>query len=86
MQLTNIVNPSENHQDVTEIRETCRNRGVLSLRLTHGDVGQLVSGAVRVDAVEVRTITVHSTQDQSRPDVALIPEQTHACNIRSSDV
>lgn len=84
--MPNIVNPSGNHQDVTEIRETCRNRGVLSLQLTHGDIGQLVSGAVRVDAVEVRTITVHPTQDQSRPDVALIPEQTHACNIRSSDV
>lgn len=54
------------------------------LRLTHGDVGQLVSGAVRVDAVQVGPVTVHSTQDQSSPDVALIPEHTaqHGENIR----
>lgn len=51
---------------------------VLHLRRTHGDVGQFVSGAVRVDAVKVRTITVHSTQDQSSTNVALIPEQTQS--------
>lgn len=34
---------------------------------------------MRIDAVKVRTITVYSTQDQSSPDVALIPEQnTHS--------
>lgn len=49
---------------------------MVSLKQTHGDIGQLVSGAVRVDAVEVRTVTVHSTQDQSSSNVALIPEQT----------
>lgn len=34
-----------------------------TVTLTHGDVGQLVSGAVGVDAVEVRTVTVHSTKN-----------------------
>lgn len=43
--------------------------------LTHGDVGQLVGGAMRVDAVQVRPITVQPTEDQRRADVALIPEQ-----------
>lgn len=61
---------------------------VLSLRLTHGDIGQLVSGAMRVDAVEVRTITIHSTKDQSCPNVALIPEKldilphSHICALQ----
>lgn len=45
--------------------------------LTHGDVGQLVGGPVRVDAVQVRAVTVHSTQDQSGTDVALIPENIY---------
>lgn len=49
---------------------------MLMLRLTHGDIWQLVSGAVRVDAVEVWTIAVYSTQDESCPNVALISEQT----------
>lgn len=53
----------------------------VEFRLTHGDVGQLVSGAVRVDAVEMRTITVHSTQNQSRPNVTLIPEQTQSSTV-----
>ena len=62
--------------------------GIYIYRLTHGDVGQLVSGAVRVDAVQVGSITVLSTQNQSSPDVALIPAHTHThtlhmwyCNI-----
>lgn len=46
-----------------------------TLALTHGDVGQLVGGAMRVDAVQVRPITVQPTEDQRRADVALIPEQ-----------
>lgn len=40
---------------------------------THGDVGQLVRGAMRVDTVQVRPVTVHPTEDQRRADVALIP-------------
>ena len=43
--------------------------------LTHGDVGQLVSGAVGVDAVEVGTHTVHTPKHKSSADVALVPEQ-----------
>lgn len=53
----------------------CRQGGGLSLILTHGDVGQFVSGAVRVDTVQVRTITVHSTKNQSCPNIALIPDK-----------
>lgn len=49
---------------------------MLMSRLTHGDVWQLVSGAVRVDAVEVWTIAVYSAQDESCPNIALISEQT----------
>lgn len=52
-----------------------------TVTLTHGDVGQLVSGAVGVDAVEVRTVTVHSTKNQSSPDVALIPENTQTARV-----
>lgn len=44
-----------------------------TLILTHGDVGQLVGGAMRVDAVQVRPITVQPTKDQRRADVALVP-------------
>lgn len=43
------------------------------LILTHGDVGQLVGGTVRVDTVQVRPIAVHPTEDQRCADVALIP-------------
>lgn len=43
------------------------------LIFTHGDVGQLVCGAVRVDAVQLRPVAVHPTEDQRRADVALIP-------------
>lgn len=53
-------------------RVLCRLAG---LRLTHGDIGQLVSGAVGVDTVEVGAVAVHSTQHQSRADVALVPKQ-----------
>ena len=42
---------------------------------THGDVGQLVGGAVGVDAVEVGAHTVHSPKHKSSADVALIPGQ-----------
>lgn len=42
---------------------------------THGDVGQLVSGAVGVDAVQVRPIAVHPTKHQSRSDVTLVPAE-----------
>lgn len=45
------------------------------LILTHGDVGQLVCGAMRVDTVEVRPIAIHPTEDQCCTDVALIPKQ-----------
>lgn len=65
------------HQDVAKLWETCNGHGVLSLRLTHSDIGKLVSGAMRVDAVEVRTITIHSSQDQSCSNVALIPKKVH---------
>lgn len=45
--------------------------------LTHGNVGQLVSGAMRVDAVQVRPVAVDSPQDQSSTDVALVPTNTN---------
>lgn len=34
-----------------------------------------------IDAIEVRAVTVHSTQDQSSPDVALIPEKTNSIQL-----
>lgn len=46
-----------------------------TLILTHGDVGQLVCGAMRVDTVQVRPIAIHPTEDQRCTDVALIPKQ-----------
>lgn len=71
-----LILPSR-HQALSETSECVKIVcDALHLRRTHGDVGQFVSGAVRVDAVKVRTITVHSTQDQSSTNVALIPEQT----------
>ena len=49
--------------------------------LTHGDVGQFVSGAVRVDTVQVRTITIHSTKNQSCANIALIPDKKNSTLI-----
>ena len=42
---------------------------------THGDIGQLVRGAVGVDAVQVGAHTVHAPKHKSSADVALVPEQ-----------
>lgn len=41
--------------------------------LTHGDIGQLVSRSVGVDAVQVGSRDIHSPQHQGGSDVALVP-------------
>lgn len=51
---------------------------VLSWGHTHSDIGQFVSGAMRVDAIKVGAVTVHTTKDQSSPNVALVPAQRHS--------
>lgn len=44
---------------------------------THGQVGQLVVGAVGVNTVQVSSIHIHPTNDQRGADVALIPAHKH---------
>lgn len=40
---------------------------------TQGGEGQFIIGAVRVDAEELEAINIHSSDDERRTDVSLIP-------------
>lgn len=40
---------------------------------THGGKGQFIIGAVRVDAEELGAVSIHSSDDEGRADVPLIP-------------
>lgn len=40
---------------------------------THGGKGEFIIGAMRVDAEELEAVNVHSSDDDRRADVSLIP-------------
>lgn len=52
---------------------------------THGQVGQLVVGAVGVNTVQVSSSHIHPTHDQGGADVALIPAHKHTDELNQRD-